>query len=80
VGVLLPVGLDVDEVEDERADELVDELAAEVVDDVTRRVEKAVSAVKTAVRPVTFVQMEGGAFSPDTKFTAAHFTTEVNRC
>ena len=34
--------------------------------------ESAVSAASVADKPVTFVQEEGGAIVPATKFTAAH--------
>jgi hypothetical protein len=36
------------------------------------RFESAVSAASVADKPVTFVQEEGGAIVPVTKFTAAH--------
>jgi hypothetical protein len=36
------------------------------------RLESAASAVMEADRPVTFVQEEGAAIVPATKFTAAH--------
>lgn len=36
------------------------------------RLERVVSAVSTADNPVTFVQDEGAAMVPATKFTAAH--------
>ena len=36
------------------------------------RFESAVSAASVVDKPVTFVQEEGGAIVPATKFTAAH--------
>ena len=41
-------------------------------------VESAASAVYDAERPVTFVQMPGGAILPATKLTAAHCNQEIS--
>ena len=48
------------------------EAAVEVDVALAGRLESAMSVVYTAVKPVTFVQSEGGAIEPATKLTAAH--------